>query len=146
MNPHAILTKEEKEKICAKIREIESKAHTRIAIQVIRNHNESLYDKAVAEFSKLELHHPRIKTGILILISLEDRQFQILGDEHIHAKIGENGWKRLAEDLSRFFKEGKFYEGLDQLLDDLEIDLKTHFSKNTPGVLRAKTEPPNPLP
>lgn len=129
MNLHGTLTTDQKKKIQEKIKKIESQAHTKIAIQILPHHQGNLFDKAVELFSKHRLHHPEIKTGILILISLKARQFQLLGDKHIHEKIGEKGWNDLAKTLSESFKEGNFYEGLEQLLDDLEIDLSTHFAR-----------------
>jgi len=129
MNPHTTLTRKQKKIVREKIREIESKAHTRIAVKIIRSHDGPLYEQAVKEFSNLRLHHAQHKTGVLILISLEDRRFQLLGDERIHEKMGEKGWNGLARILSESFGEGNYFEGLEKVLDDLEIELKTHFPK-----------------
>ncbi len=129
MNFDSMLTQDERREIEEKIKSIEAKAHTRIVIQVVKSHKANLFDEAVKHFSKHRLHHDKTKTGILILISVESRQFQILGDQDIHEKITEGGWNRLATSLSEFFKAEKFYEGLIALLDDLEKHLSTHFAK-----------------
>jgi len=62
---------------------------------------------------------------------LKQRQFQILGDEHIHEKLGDDGWKKLADKLSEFFKEGKYFEGISWLLEELAEHLRIHFPKKS---------------
>jgi uncharacterized membrane protein len=128
-HPYRFLTKDQQIEVKEKIAAIEQETHSKIVIHVLSSHAGDLRSRAVKEFSKHELFHKEIKTGILLLISLKSRQFQILGDEHIHQKLGEKGWSDLSDKLSGNFREGKFFEGIRFLLDDLEEHLKTHFSK-----------------
>lgn len=129
LNPRNVLTQPEREELRKKIEAIEGAAHSRIAVHVIGAHKGSLYDRAVKEFSRHKLFHRELKTGVLLLISLKSRQFQLLGDEHIHDKMGEEGWNRMAAALSESFKDGKFFEGISRMLDDLGEQLKRHFQK-----------------
>ena len=52
------------------------------------------------------------RTGVLLFLLLEERQFYIFGDEGIHARVGQKAWEQVAEELSRHFSEKKFRDGL----------------------------------
>lgn len=130
MNPQIVLTQAQKKKIRDRIQEIESAAHTRIVIRFIRNHEGSVVEAATQAFSDHRLYHEKVKTGILLFISLKQKQFQILGDAHIHEKIGEDGWNRLAARLSERFKAGHFDDGIRDFLDEVSKTLEHHFPKH----------------
>lgn len=128
-HPYRFLTKDQQKEIKEKIAAIEKETYGKIVIHLLRDHKGDLSERAAKEFSRHGLFHKDKKTGVLLLISLKSRQFQILGDEHIHQKLGEKGWNDLSDRLSRNFREKKFFEGIRFLLNDLEEHFRAHFSK-----------------
>jgi uncharacterized membrane protein len=70
--------------------------------------------RPVAEqaFARLGMTKTKDRNGILIFIVPSRRRFVILGDEGIHAKVGQSFWEDVAAALSGEFRKGRFQEGL----------------------------------
>jgi len=64
------------------------------------------------EFQMLGMMKTRDRTGILILLVLEDKKFFILADEGIHARVDENTWVNIADDMSTLFIQKEFRKGI----------------------------------
>ena len=69
-------------------------------------------DLAKEEFYKLQMDKTRDKTGILIFVLLEERQFYILADEGINEKVRPNTWERIRDEMQTEFKSGQFTHGI----------------------------------
>lgn len=89
--------------------------------------NLSLKEVAQAEFFRLGMDKTRDKTGILLLIILVERKFQILADSGINAKVDQQTWDELAERLSEHFKNGKYLEGVQYCVRQMGVILAQHF-------------------
>ncbi len=63
-------------------------------------------------FLELGMAQTAGRTGVLIFLLLEDRQFCIFADEGIHAKVGPDVWTEIASQLSATLHEGKVGDGL----------------------------------
>ena len=64
------------------------------------------------EFVELGMMRTRDRSGVLIFLLLEERQFCILADEGIHEKVGQDPWTDIAGSMARSFKEKAFVEGV----------------------------------
>lgn len=89
--------------------------------------NLSLKEVAQAEFFRLGMDKTRDKTGILLLIILAERKFQILADRGIDAKVEQQTWDELADTLSEYFKNGKYLEGVQHCVRRMGAILTQHF-------------------
>ncbi len=87
----------------------------------------SLEEVALEEFYRLGMDKTRDKTGILLLIILAERQFQILADSGINAKVDQQTWNELAGELSARFKEGKYLDGIQNCVQRMGAILAQHF-------------------
>lgn len=87
----------------------------------------SLEEAALEEFYRLGMDKTRDKTGILLLIILAERKFQILADSGINAKVDQQTWDELAGQLSARFKEGKYLEGIRNCVQRMGAILAQHF-------------------
>lgn len=87
----------------------------------------SLEEVALGEFYRLGMDKTRDKTGILLLIILAERKFQILADSGINAKVDQQTWDELAGQLSARFKEGKYLEGIRNCIQQIGAILEQHF-------------------
>lgn len=71
-----------------------------------------VYKQAVWEFEKEGMTKTKDQTGVLILIALEDRKFQILADKGIMAKVKQEILDRAAAIIGDGFKIKKQREAL----------------------------------
>lgn len=63
-------------------------------------------EAAFAAFYRHGLAHTRDRTGVLIFISIFERKVRVIADEGIHAKVGEESWKRAVEMIAGGFRSG----------------------------------------
>jgi len=72
----------------------------------------NLRDLALAEFKSIGMHKTRDRTGVLLYILLSERQFQILADEGINAKVEQKVWDEIAIKMAEKFKNGEYLSGV----------------------------------
>lgn len=87
----------------------------------------SLDNLAEKEFYKLGVDKTRDKTGILIFILLEKKQFYILADKGINEIVPGNTWDGIKEEMQKMFREGKFCKGILHGIDEVGELLTKHF-------------------
>jgi uncharacterized membrane protein len=126
------LTKEEARQIADKISGVEqtTSGEIRVCLRHKRFLGEgklSLHDLTLKEFYRLGMHKTKERSGVLILLLMDERKFEIIGDEGIHKKIADGTWDRIAGSMSAHFREGKFAAGILHAVDAVGNELKTHF-------------------
>lgn len=84
-------------------------------------------EQALLSFYKKGLHRTRNRTGILIFISLLERKVRIMGDQGIHAKIGQGFWNAEAGELVKGVREGRALDALTEVVKRCGEELATHF-------------------
>ena len=84
-------------------------------------------DLAKREFARLGIGKTRDKTGILIYILLEERQFYILADTAINKKVAENAWHKIKDIMQEFFIKGMFAKGIIYGVEETGKILAEHF-------------------
>ncbi len=87
----------------------------------------SVKELAREEFFKLGIDKTRDKTGIIIFLLLEARQFYILADEGINKKVPEKTWDAIKDEIQEHFIEGRFSEGIIHGVDRVGKILREHF-------------------
>jgi uncharacterized membrane protein len=78
-------------------------------------------------FVRMGMTATRQRNGILIFIVPSRRAFAVLGDEGIHAAVGQEFWDALAGLLSGHFRKGAFTEGLVAAVAAAGAKLNDHF-------------------
>lgn len=119
-------------RISNKIKEMEKKTsgEIRVAVKEKRSFLDSrkkINELAEKEFFKLKMHNTRDKTGILLYLLLNKRQFHILADSGIHEKVGDETWNKIRDEIQLHFKDGKFSEGLIWGIERVGKILSKHF-------------------
>jgi uncharacterized membrane protein len=85
-------------------------------------------------FRRLGLQATQHRNAVLLLIAPARRQVVVLGDEAIHALVGDAFWTEIAARVSTRFREGRFTEGVVEAVDALGEALARHFPAGTePG-------------
>ncbi len=119
-------------RISNEIKKIEAKTsgEVRVSMKEKRTFSEkkkSLKELAETEFVKLNMHNTRDKTGILIFVLFEERQFYILADDGINQKVEPNTWDDIRDEMQENFRNGKFLEGIKSGLQKIGSILEKHF-------------------
>ncbi len=88
--------------------------------------------RRVAEkaFERLHMTATKDRNGILFFVVPSRRRFVILGDEGIHAQVGQDFWESLAALMSEHFRKGEFTEGLVRGIEEAGLKLAAHFPYN----------------
>ena len=102
----------------------------RVAVRQRRGFNERktpLEVIAQKEFDRLGMTRTEGRTGVLIFLIFEDRQFRIVADQGIHAKVGEATWQKIADEMSSHFSGKRFKEGILHGVREVGNILAVHF-------------------
>jgi uncharacterized membrane protein len=92
-------------------------------------------------FQRLGLHATRERNGVLLLIVPARRAVVVLGDEAIHAHVGDAFWTAVAARVGTRFRDGHFTQGVVEAVDTIGEALARHFPANPEG-----GDNPNELP
>jgi len=82
---------------------------------------------AEGAFRRLGMHATRDRNGVLLLIAPARRQVVVLGDEGIHAQVGDAFWTEIATRVSTRFRERRFTEGVVEAVDAIGDAVARHF-------------------
>jgi uncharacterized membrane protein len=125
------LTKDDLQFLSERIAAAESKTSGEIRV-VVRHRRRwkerslSLHDLALGEFRRLLMDRTPGRTGVLILLLLSERAFQIIADEGIHSRVQEGTWDSIASEMSGYFRKGGFREGIASAIDRVGGVLAEH--------------------
>jgi putative membrane protein len=67
--------------------------------------------RAEEQFLSKNLHATRERTGVLIYVSAAERMAELIADEGIHGKVGQDAWDRAMAALVQGVKAGRPAEG-----------------------------------
>jgi uncharacterized membrane protein len=67
---------------------------------------------AALAFRRLGMHRTRERNGVLFFVVPSRRAFVVLGDEGIHAHVGQEFWNGISRELSEHFERRDFTGGL----------------------------------
>ncbi len=115
------------------ISEIISKAEATTTGEIrVHLHNsckEDVIKEAWKCFARLEMQKTQDRNGVLIFISVQDRQMAIVADEGINRCEEEGTWDRFLAQLIENFSQGKIEEGLKKCILSIGEELTKFFPK-----------------
>ena len=71
-------------------------------------------DQAAYIFKTLKMHETEQRNGVLIYLAVKNRQFAIIGDAGINARVPEGFWDQIKENMTEHFRNNRFADGLIQ--------------------------------
>jgi len=80
-------------------------------------------------FAHLGMHRTRERHGVLIYLAVEDRRFAIVGDEGIHARVGEAYWASVRDLLAERLRSQKPADAILATIAELVGALQEHFPR-----------------
>lgn len=95
--------------------------------------NESARERALNIFSQLRIWDTAHNNGVLIYLLLADRDFEIVADRGIDAKVGAAGWEKICVEMEADFKAGNFAVGVIKGIEAVSRQLAMHFPKTGGG-------------
>ena len=87
----------------------------------------AVYTRALRHFVESGVYATENHSGILIFISVMEREVRIIADIGIASKIEQEEWNGIAKKLSLSFKSNTVKDGLLTAIQDCGALLKTHF-------------------
>jgi uncharacterized membrane protein len=132
MHPKAFAKHLQHDSIVAAIRDTEHKTSGRIHVSIIPNHIDDPVVAAQVEFMRLGLKQSPERNGVLIFVAPRSHKFAVIGDEAVHAKCGDEFWRKLADAMSGYFRKGEFTPGIIHGVQKAGELLAEHFPRQ-PG-------------
>lgn len=85
--------------------------------------------RAQAVFTRMGMHRTRERNGVLIYLSVEDRKLAVIGDEAIHARVGDAYWERVRDLMVEDLRGRSPRDGVIKAVQDLGNVLQEHFPR-----------------
>ena len=127
MHPSKRFTSEEKERIIQAIRDAEKNTSGEIRVHIENHCPKAALDRAAQMFAELKMHKTALRNGVLIYLALQDRQFAIIGDAGINAKVPEIFWDSTKSLMLEQFRQGELCNGLCRGIQEVGRQLKNLF-------------------
>lgn len=98
--------------VVAAIRDAEQKTTGEIRVFISHKRVDDPVAEAAAEFERMGMTKLPERNGVLIFVAPHAHKFAVIGDEAVHAKCGDEFWKKLVEAMSAYFSKPEFHEGI----------------------------------
>jgi|WetSurMetagenome_2_1015567.scaffolds.fasta_scaffold48100_3 putative membrane protein len=92
-----------------------------------REIDERVYEAAFMQFYSSGLYKTRESNGIEIYLSCFERRVVVIGDQGIHAKIGNAQWDEIRDTIISGIKKGKACDGICAAIERCGQILELHF-------------------
>jgi len=117
----------DRERILRAIAAAETRTSGEIRVSVSRFFWGAVRPVAERAFARLGMTATRERNGILFFFVPARRRFVVLGDEGIHARVGQEFWNETAAAMSKRFRKGEFTDGLEEGIKTAGERLAAHF-------------------
>ena len=112
MHPRKFSKHIQHEHIAEAIRKAEAKTSGEIRVSIVPEHVVNPVATAHAEFLRLGMDRSPERNGVLIFLAPRSHKFAVIGDEGVHAKCGDEFWRKLADAMSGYFYKAEFTPGI----------------------------------
>ena len=115
------------ERVRAAIVEAERRTSGEIRVSVAPFFWGSVRKVAERAFERLGMARTAERNGVLFFIVPSRRRFVVLGDQGIHAKVGDEFWEKVVAAMAAEFRSRRFTDGLVKGIETVGQELATHF-------------------
>jgi uncharacterized membrane protein len=120
-------TKKEEKKIVSAIQLAELKTSGEIRVHLDEEQVEGIKERAVYIFDSLGMTKTKERNGILIYLNPNNKNFLVMGDQGIHAKVGQEFWEKISREMKAHFKNKAYTQGVIESVEAIGIELKKHY-------------------
>lgn len=97
----------------------------------LTNSKQVIQQKAVLEFHNQNIGKTYFKTGVLIFVSLMERQVVVLADQTINEKVDSGQWVKTVNAITNGIANKNLFEGLKNGLEECSQVLEREFPHTT---------------
>jgi uncharacterized membrane protein len=127
LSAEEFLTPAERAQVAVAIGEAERLTSGEIRVHLEDHIEDDVLDHAAFIFEELGMHRTRDRNGILIYVSVADRQVAVIGDRAIHEKVPDGFWNAVVALLKLHFAAGRRAEGLVEAVHTVAEKLQAYF-------------------
>ena len=109
------------------IQKAERQTSGEIRVSVSRLFWGNVEKAAEKAFVRLGMTRTRERNGVFFFVVPSRRKFVVLGDQGIHAKVGQEFWRQVADRVSERFRERDFTGGLVKGIEEVGEQLAAHY-------------------
>lgn len=102
---------------------------------------QSARERAVEVFSRLGIWDTEHNNGVLIYLLLADRDVEIVADRGAHARVGQQVWEAVCQEMEAAFRGGKFEEGVLSGIRNVGRHLAQHYPRTGEKVNELPDQP-----
>ncbi|MBZ0205970.1 MAG: TPM domain-containing protein [Flavobacteriales bacterium] len=121
------LTPEELARVRDAVRAAEKRTSGELRVHLDVAIMDDVLDHAAFAFNNLGMAKTQERNGVLIYVSVPGRKVAVIGDEGIHAKLGDTYWHDVLKVILEYFREDRFCDGLCAGVELLGEKLREHF-------------------
>lgn len=131
--PRRFFSSEEQAQLRAAIHAAEDRTSGEIRVHVERDLPRrgqaagDAYLRARELFARLGMHRTAARNGVLVYLALRSRALAIVGDEGLHARVGDAFWREVVAVMLPAFAQDRPAEGLAAGIAMIGERLKAHF-------------------
>ena len=130
MHPKAFAKQLHHDGIVAAIHDAEHQTTGAIRVSISPKHVDDAVTAAQAEFLRLGMNQSPARNGVLIFVAPRAHKFAVIGDEAVHAKCGDEFWRRLADAMAGYFRRSEFTPGIIHGVQKAGELLAEHFPRH----------------
>jgi uncharacterized membrane protein len=127
MTRRALLRALDQEQVVEAIQRAEKRTSGEIRVSLSRFFWGDVQRVAERAFARLGMTRTAKRNGILFFVVPSRRRFVVLGDEGIHARVGQEFWEKVAAVMSERMRAGDFTGGLVRGIELAGEQLAAHF-------------------
>ena len=86
--------------------------------------------RAIEVFERLGMHRTAGRNGVLVYAAVRDRRAAVIGDQEVHARVGDAYWRELVDAVVRRFGDGRPRDGFVHAIGELGSVLSRHFPRS----------------
>ncbi len=126
---HKLARHVDEDRIRAAIEAAEAPTTGKIHVTLSHNFKGATVDHAMRAFARLRLDRTPERNGVLLFVVPARREFAVVGDAAIHAKVGQEFWDRVVCAISATIKASDLTDGLIHGIDAAGKELAAHFPR-----------------
>ncbi len=120
-------SEEEQKKIVKAIQEAEKQTSSEIRLHIDTHSELKPLDRTAYLFKHLKMHKTAERNGVLLYLSIKDRQFAIIGDAGIHLHVKDDFWESCKEGVLAQFQQGNYCKGITDCIETVGDALRKYF-------------------
>jgi len=130
---HTLFSDEDLDSLIGAIRRAEAETSGEIRLHLERRLPTAAGGDALARarevFERLGMQATAERNGVLIYLAIDDHRLAVVGDDAVHARVGDGYWNALRDGLVERLRAGRPREALVTAIENVGATLRHHFPR-----------------